>query len=57
MTLCANHSADLRLPALEIVVRGEHDRNGMKNQLRGLCDRFDKFERKAIRLIAVGTSL
>jgi len=29
----------------------------MKSQLRGLCDRFDQFEKKAIRLIAVGTAL
>jgi len=29
----------------------------MKSQLRGLCDRFDQFEKKAIRLIAIGTAL
>jgi len=29
----------------------------MKIQLKGLCARFDQFEKKAIRLIAVGTAL
>lgn len=48
---------DRRLLALEIVVRGEDGRNGMKAQLTGLCERFDAFEKKAIRWIAVGTSL
>lgn len=48
---------DRRLLALEIVVRGEDGHNGMKSQLRGLCDRFDQFEKKAIRIIAIGTSL
>ena len=48
---------DRRLLALEIVVRGENGDNGMKSQLRGLCERFDQFEKKAIRLIAVGTAL
>lgn len=48
---------DRRLVALEIVVRGEDGHNGMKSQLRGLCERFDLFEKKAIRLIAVGTAL
>ena len=48
---------DRRLLALEIVVRGEDGHNGMKSQLGKLCDRFDQFERKAIRLIAVGTAL
>ena len=48
---------DRRLLALEIVVRGEDGRNGMKAQLTGLCERFDQFEKKAIRWIAVGTSL
>ncbi|MEI6492093.1 MAG: hypothetical protein WCO94_06055 [Verrucomicrobiota bacterium] len=48
---------DHRLLALEIVVRGEDGRNGMKAQLTGLCERFDQFEKKAIRWIAVGTSL
>ncbi len=48
---------DRRLLALEIVVRGEDGHNGMKSQLRGLCERFDLFEKKAIRLIAVGTAL
>lgn len=48
---------DRRLLALEIVVRGEDGHNGMKSQLRGLCDRFDQFEKRAIRLIAIGTAL
>jgi hypothetical protein len=48
---------DRRLLALEIVVRGEDGHNGMKSQLRGLCVRFDQFEKKAIRLIAVGTAM
>lgn len=48
---------DRRLLALEIVVRGEDGHNGMKSQLRTLCERFDQFEKKAIRWIAVGTSL
>jgi hypothetical protein len=48
---------DRRLLALEIIVRGEDGRNGMKAQLTELCHRFDAFERKAIRWIAVGTSL
>lgn len=50
-------SFDRRLLALEIVVRGEDGHNGMKAQLTGLCERFDAFEKKAIRWIAVGTSL
>jgi hypothetical protein len=50
-------SFDRRLLALEIVVRGEDGRNGMKAQLTGLCERFDAFEKKAIRWIAIGTSL
>ena len=29
----------------------------MKSQLGKLCDRFDAFEKKAIRLIAIGTAL
>ena len=29
----------------------------MKSQLSKLCERFDAFEKKAIRWIAVGTSL
>jgi len=49
--------ADRRLLALEITVRGEDGHNGMKSQLKLLCDRFDQFEKKAIRLIAVGTAL
>lgn len=48
---------DRRLLALEIIVRGEDGRNGMKSQLTALCTRFDAFEKKAIRWIAVGTSL
>jgi hypothetical protein len=48
---------DRRLLALEIIVRGEDGRNGMKAQLTELCHRFDSFEKKAIRWIAVGTSL
>ncbi len=50
-------AVDRRLLALEIVVRGEDGHNGMKSQLRGLCERFDQFEKKVIRLIAVGTAL
>lgn len=48
---------DRRLLALEIIVRGEDGRNGMKAQLTELCQRFDQFEKKAIRWIAIGTSL
>ncbi len=48
---------DRRLLALEIIVRGEDGRNGMKSQLNKLCERFDQFEKKGIRLIAVGTAL
>ena len=48
---------DRRLLALEIIVRGEDGHNGMKSQLRTLCERFEQFEKKAIRWIAVGTSL
>ena len=48
---------DRRLLALEIIVRGEDGHNGMKSQLNKLCDRFDQFEKKAIRVIAIGTSL
>ena len=48
---------DRRLLALEIVVRGEDGHNGMKAQLTALCFRFDAFEKKAIRWIAIGTSL
>ena len=48
---------DRRLLVLEIVVRGEDGHNGMKSQLNKLCDRFDQFEKKAIRVIAIGTSL
>ena len=48
---------DHRLLALEIVVRGEDGRNGMKAQLSKLCEQFDRFEKKAIRVIAVATAL
>ncbi len=48
---------DHRLLALEIIVRGEDGRNGMKAQLNTLCQRFDAFEKKAIRVIAIGTSM
>ena len=48
---------DRRLLALEITARGEDGHNGMKSQVKGLCGRFDQFEKKAIRLIAVGTVL
>ncbi|XHR30924.1 MAG: hypothetical protein ACFUZC_10235 [Chthoniobacteraceae bacterium] len=48
---------DRRLLALEIIVRGENGHNGMKSQLNKLCERFDQFEKKAIRLIAIGTAL
>jgi hypothetical protein len=48
---------DRRLLALEIIVRGEDGHNGMKAQLGKLCDRFDAFEKRAIRWIAIGTSL
>jgi len=50
-------SFDRRLLALEIVVRGEDGRNGMKSQLKTLCEQFSHFEKKAIRWIAIGTSL
>lgn len=62
-TLCREYvkdrlaAFDRRLLALEIIVRGEDGQNGMKSQLRGLCERFDQFEKKAIRLIAIGTAL
>ena len=42
---------------LEIVVRGEDGRNGLKSKLGELCNRFDAFEKKAIRWITIGTSL
>ncbi|XHR30517.1 MAG: hypothetical protein ACFUZC_08130 [Chthoniobacteraceae bacterium] len=48
---------DRRLLSLEIVVRGEDGRNGIKSQLNTLCLRFDAFEKRAIRWIAVGTAL
>jgi hypothetical protein len=48
---------DRRLLALEIIVRGEDGHNGMKAQLNTLCQRFDAFEKKAIRVIAIATSL
>jgi hypothetical protein len=50
-------SFDRRLLALEIVVRGEDGRNGMKAKLIELCQRFYAFEKKAIRWISIGTSL
>ncbi len=46
-----------RLLALEIIVRGEDGRNGMKAQLSHLCRQFDAFEKKALRWIAISTSL
>ena len=48
---------DRRLLALEIVVRGEDGQNGMKSQLNTLCQRFDQFEKKAIRIMAIAASL
>jgi len=50
-------SFDRRLLALEIVVRGEDGQNGMKSQLNTLCQRFDAFEKKAIRIMAIAASL
>ncbi len=46
-----------RILALEIIVRGEDGRNGMKAKLTELCHRFEAFEKRALRWIAVGTSL
>jgi hypothetical protein len=46
-----------RLLVLEIVVRGEDGRSGMKAKPTELCQRFDAFEQKAIRRISIGTSL
>ena len=48
---------DRRLLALEITVRGKDGHNGLKSQVKTLCDRFDAFEKKAIRIIAVGAAL
>ncbi len=48
---------DRRLLALEIIVRGEDGHNGLKSQLNKLCERFEQFEKKAIRLIAISTAL
>lgn len=48
--------ASRQLLPLEIIVRGE-DRNGMKAKLNHLCQQFDAFEKKAVRWIAIGTSL
>lgn len=48
---------DHRLLALEIVVRGEDGRNGMKAQLNTLCERFDQFEKKALRVITIATAI
>jgi len=50
-------SFDRRLLSLEIIVRGEDGHNGMKSQLSKLCDRFDQFEKKAIRIMAIAASL
>lgn len=50
-------AVDRRLLALEIVVRGEDGRNGMKATLTTLCDRFEQFEKKALRVITVATAL
>jgi hypothetical protein len=48
---------DHRLLALEIVVRGQDGRNGMKAQLSKLCERFDAFEKEALRVITIATAL
>ena len=48
---------DRRLLALEDPRPGEDGHNRIKSQRKGLCDRFDQFERKAIRVIAVATAL
>ena len=48
---------DHRLLALEIVVRGEDGRNGLKAQLNTLCQRFDAFEKKALRVITIATAI
>jgi len=48
---------DRRLLALEIVVRGEDGRSGMKATLNMLCQRFDVFEKKALRVITIATAL
>jgi len=48
---------DRRLLTLEILVRGEHGDNGLKAGLHRLYERFDAFEKKAIRVIAIGTAL
>jgi len=48
---------DRRLLALEIIVRGEDGRNGLKSQLKELCEHFYQFERRAMRLITISTSL
>jgi len=50
-------SLDRRLLALEIIVRGEDGHNGLKSALSRLYDRFDTFEKKALRVVAVGTAL
>ena len=47
----------LALQLFNATSRGEDGHNGMKSQLKGLCARFDQFEKKAIRLIAIGTAL
>lgn len=45
---------DRRLVTLEIIVRGEDGRNGMKSQLSKLCERFDG-KRHAKRLLTAGS--
>ena len=52
-----SNALDRRLLSLEIIVRGEHGDNGLKSELRRLCDRFDAFEKKAIRVMAIAMSL
>ena len=48
---------DRRLLSLEIIVRGEDGKNGLKSELRKLCERFDAFEKKAIRVISICAAL
>lgn len=42
---------------LTLAVRTEDASNGMKAKLNKLCEWFDQFEKKAIRVIAVATAL
>ena len=42
---------------LTLAVRTEDASNSMKAKLNKLCERFDQFEKKAIRVIAVATAL